>query len=366
MGQYTLFLIRKMFFLDQKIIDVKNARPRENDTDEFVLFFDRGISDQKIRMLVGEYPRVKIVTLPRRTIPFVSAHVSAARAIAREKLDLLHVPDGHTPYFYNGRTVITIHDLAILRHPEWFPESALERFVSTRILLRRAIDRAKCIIVPSEATAVDVRNYYGVSQDRVRVIPLASALPPGSRPPTQMPSGRYLLFVGTIEPRKNLVRLLSAFKKIDDHEVRLVIAGKQGWKNREIMEAIKKTERVEYRGYVSEEEKRWLMKHALAFVFPSLYEGFGLPVLEAMSVGTPVITSNTSSLPEVAGNAALLIDPEDEDGLRDAINRIILDSMLRAELACRGRALATTFSWSKTAEHTLAVYPKLFKLDGDQ
>lgn len=336
-GEYTLFLIQELL--------------RRDGENAYVLF-----CDQHTRLPFAEREKVKIVTLPLRTIPFVSTHVATARAIARRQLDVFHATDGHVPYFYNGRTVITIHDLAILRHPEWFPESALERFISTHVLLRRAIARAQCIIVPSTSTAKDLKQFYGVADTRVRVIPLAPALPKGSRPPANIPVGPYLLFVGTIEPRKNLLRLLYAFQKIEDRNIRLVIAGKEGWKHREIMSAIKKTERVDYLGYVSEEEKRWLMEHALAFVFPSLYEGFGLPVIEAMSVGTPVITSDISALSEVTGNAALVVHPEDEDRLRRALNCVVADESLRSDYTTRGRVCASQFSWSRTAEETLNTY----------
>lgn len=341
-GEYTLFLIRELL--------------RQDSRNEYVLFFSEQLPDQKIRALVGDRPQVRIVKLPKPTLPFISAHIGVARIIVKAGLDVFHAPGGHLPYFYSGRAVITIHDLAILYHPEWFPESMIERFVSTRILLHRAVRRAQRIIVPSDSTAKDLKRFYGVGSERLRVIPLASALPGESREPLNFPSGRYLLFVGTIEPRKNLLRLLQAFQKIDDRDVRLILVGKRGWKDREIMEAIVKTERVEYLGYSSPEEKRWLMERALAFVFPSQYEGFGLPVLEAMSVGTPVITSKVSSLPEVIGNSALLVDPENEDGLRDALNHIIADNMLRAEFTARGRVLAATFSWSKNAAQTIEIY----------
>jgi glycosyltransferase involved in cell wall biosynthesis len=343
-GQYTLFLIQELL--------------QQDSENEYVLFFDKDISKQEAKTSIGEFANAKIVQLPARTIPFVSAHISTARTMMFERLDLLHSPGGHLPYFYKGASVITIHDLSILRHPEWFPESAFERFFSTRILLRRAMQHAKHIIAPSTYTASELKHHYGVADDRIRVIPMASALSEESNA-VEGVGENFLLFVGTIEPRKNLVQLLQAFSKLEDKNVQLVLAGGRGWKNHAIMTEIKKTPRVQYLGYVSQSQKCWLMEHAAAFVFPSLDEGFGMPVLEAMSVGTPVVTSNAGALPEVARDAALLVDPKDTHGLTQAMEQVLSDKNLSEKLAQAGKQRAQEFSWERTARETLRVYKEI-------
>jgi len=358
-GQYTLFLVQHLLRLEGQ--------------NEYILFFDAHADRKAVKELIGNRRRTKARFFSGVRIPFFSSHMLAARTVAREACDVFHGPANHLPYTYKGPAVLTVHDLAILKHPEWFPESWLTRFISTRILLPRAIARAKCIMVPSRATAKALHHFFNVSEDRTRIIPLGVTVPApggGSSFP-ELVATRYVLFVGTIEPRKNLTGLIRAFRKLlEEHKdlqnTKLVIAGARGWKEGEVFREIARTrkqfanqEPVRYLGYVSDDDKFALMRGATAFVFPSYYEGFGLPVLEAMAVGTPVITTRAGALAEVAGEAALFVEPGDEAALTSALGRVLREQALRDQLSERGRAQAAQFSWQETAKQTLVTYKEV-------
>ena len=263
--------------------------------------------------------------------------------------------------------MVTIHDLGYLHFPR--AHRLLDRLyldLSTRFNARAAAH----IIADSQATKRDLVERYGVEPSKISVIY------PGYDEEAFQPvrereaieavkarygiAGDYILFVGTIQPRKNLVRLMEAFSllKRQAADLQLVIAGKKGWLYEAIFRRVEELGlegQVVFTGYVAEEGLPALFSGARLFVFPSLYEGFGLPVLEAMACGTPVVCSNASSLPEVAGDAALLFDPLDVEGMAAAMGRVLGDERLRAELIERGLQRARGFSWEKCARETLAV-----------
>ena len=234
--------------------------------------------------------------------------------------------------------------------------------------LRASAEGADRIIAVSCHTKDDIVKYLGVEPDRVAVVPLA--VDPSLRPlprdeidaalaPLGLAHGTYLLFLGTIEPRKNVGRLLDAVIAAGPEVGPLVLAGGLGWGNDELRPRIAdltKRGRVRAIGYVSEALRASLLGGARALVYPSLYEGFGLPPLEAMACGTPVVTSGVSSLPEVVGDAALLVNPLDVDQLAGAIERLWHDEPLRADLRARGLARSQQFTWERTARLTLDVY----------
>jgi glycosyltransferase involved in cell wall biosynthesis len=187
---------------------------------------------------------------------------------------------------------------------------------------------------------------------------LVDGVQPDASQQPATPREPYFLYVGTIQPRKNLVRLLEAFAQLSPEAPRLVIAGKRGWLSAPIERRAAElglAERVVFAGYVPDAELPGLLRGALAFVFPSLYEGFGMPVLEAMAAGVPVLTSSTSALPEVAGDAALLVDPCDTAAIAGGMARLAGDASLRADLRARGLARAAEFTWERCARETLAV-----------
>ncbi|MBI4280935.1 glycosyltransferase family 4 protein [Candidatus Uhrbacteria bacterium] len=379
-GHYTYFLIRHLLDLDQE--------------NEYVLFFDELFGKQNAAELVGNYPRAVARFFPfhiyRHLMPFVYRHLLLTGFMARERSDVLHAPDGSLPYTYRAPAVITIHDLAVFKHPEWFPSSVFERFSSQKILLPRAVKLARRIVVPSEATAADLRVLFPHVSEKISVIPhgviphTAVEFEGGMVSSEEEMIGpellakyhlgeRYLLFVGTLEPRKNIAALIRAFRalRIDPlfKEVRLAIVGARGWKFEEIFRELEITNQgaspaeapVQYLGYVPAGDKFLLMKQAAAFIFPSRYEGFGLPALEAMSMGTPVITSKVSSLPEVVGEAGILIDPDHEEEIQKAMEELLTNESLRQQLGEAGRRRAEQFTWMKTAERTLEIYRQAAK-----
>lgn len=313
---------------------------------------------------------------------FLSARSSALRwlalvpaALRRLRVDVFHGMD-HVGIPLVGRTgkyVVTVHDVIPLILPETFTRRhrAIVRVALARI--RRKADR---VIVPSHTVKRDVVRYAGVPEDRVVVTP--EGCEPRFRPVSSegamrdvaarygLPS-RYLLAVGTLEPRKNLTALLDAFARLlrcgaVDPDLRLVLAGARGWLDEPIFRTVRSLglePAVHFPGFIDDDDLPAVYSGAALFVFPSLYEGFGLPPLEAMACGVPVVTSNVSSMPEVAGDAAMLVDPRDVDGLAAAIARVLRDRALRARLRVAGITRARQFSWEATARRTLDAYASL-------
>ncbi|MEK7570305.1 MAG: glycosyltransferase family 1 protein [Patescibacteria group bacterium] len=280
----------------------------------------------------------------------------------RKKPDVLFVPAFSSPLLWRGKLVMTSHDLIGLLFPQYFSRSA--RFY-WHDLLPRTLRHADRIAAISEATKQDLIRLLHIPAERITVTPLAAdarfcphadaAAETAVRRKYNLPRP-FCLAVGTIEPRKNLPFLVEAFSvaKRDDHD--LVIVGKPGWDMEALTQRIRQLhvgERVRILEYVSEAELLTMLRMSTALLFPSRYEGFGLPVLEAMACGTPVVSSTAASLPEVGGDAVLYADPADLDAWRDHIGRIISDVGLRNSLRTKGLARAATFTWDRTAKLTL-------------
>jgi glycosyltransferase involved in cell wall biosynthesis len=298
-------------------------------------------------------------------------------ALRRQRIDVFHGID-HVGIPFAGRTgkyVVTIHDVIPLILPRTF--TARHRAV-VRLALARVRRRADRVIVPSHAVKQDVVQHLGLAEDLVTVThhgceprfhPRADpeALR-AARARYGLPS-RYVLAVGTLEPRKNLTTLLQAFARLRedgavDPGLRLVLAGARGWLDEPIFRTVRSfglEEVVCFPGFVDDDDLPELYRGAELFVFPSLYEGFGLPPLEAMACGVPVVTSNTSSMPEVAGGAAMLVDPLDVGGMAAAIARVLREERLRARLRAAGVARARQFSWETSARQVLDTYAALVR-----
>ena len=264
-----------------------------------------------------------------------------------------------------AKRVVSIHDLTVLLFPQWHPAKRLRAMHAG---LRAAAEAADRIIAVSGSTKNDIVEHLRVDPDRVAIVPLAvdRSFRPLPRDdvdealsPLGLAHGSYLLFLGTIEPRKNLGRLLDAVLAAGPDVGPLVLAGAEGWGNEALRPRIAdrvRQGRVIVLGYVPDTLRIRLLSGARALVYPSLYEGFGLPPLEAMACGAPVITSAVASLPEVVGDAALLVDPLDVAGLASTIKNLWHDAALRSDLRARGLARAQTFTWEATARMTLDVY----------
>ena len=269
-------------------------------------------------------------------------------------------------------TVLTIHDLWLDRYPQYSKKLFGQAWASFRTGLR--VRRATRVIAVSHHTARDIEELYGlpardvsvvhpgVSQEFFRERTEAGFSALASR--HTIPTRRYVLFVGGATPRKNCRALLEAFAKREDvrKQYHLVLVGNPVHRGHSILETASHLgvqDRVICTGHVSMEDLRALYSHADLFVFPSLYEGFGFPVLEAMACGTPVVTSNRTSIPEVAGDAAVLIDPEDTDMLAEAMGRILSDTVLQESLRSQGFDRIKEFSWEKTARQVLDIYREI-------
>ncbi|HZP89955.1 MAG TPA: glycosyltransferase family 1 protein [Actinomycetota bacterium] len=284
-----------------------------------------------------------------------------------QSADVVHAtnPAAIPPVEGRQRLVVTVHDLAFELLPGMFERSW--RFLY-KAGLWAAVKRAHAIVTPSRNTAEDVLSRTRVDPGRLHVIPLAPALAPGTADPELVLSRLkvpqpYVLFVGTLEPRKNLVRLIRAYRRVAATGLphALVLVGGLGWHHDALMReiALPGPGDVALTGPLSPEDLDAVYRAADVFVYPSLYEGFGLPVIEAMARGVPTVASNTSSLPEVAGEAALGVNPRSVREIAQAIEAVLTDLDLADRLSIAGRRRAERFSWDETARMTLEVYERV-------
>lgn len=279
------------------------------------------------------------------------------------KPDLVHFGMTQQPVRYRGRKVTTIHDLTTLRfiNPDKQPLVFKTKQQVYAWLTKQVARRSVALLVPTGYVKQDVAQYTGVDPAKItvtyeggdQITELAEPLPALADTP-------FIMYVGRPTPHKNLERLIAAFKELKGQQphLKLVLAGKLDANYRAIQQNVQ-TEQIAnivFTDFVSEGQLRWLYEHCAAYVFPSLSEGFGLPGLEAMVHGAPVISSNATCLPEVYGDAAHYFDPLDVRAIADAINEVLTDSALRARLIAAGHAQAAQYSWQRMAEQTLAVY----------
>ena len=314
-----------------------------------------------------------------RTVPERSPNYSIREQILvpldlrRERADLFHAPHYVLPPLVPCRSVVTIHDCIHLRFPQYLPNRL--GYAYARAALWTATHRANRVLTVSEASKRDILRYFTVPETKIDVIYNAiderfSVEPPAEevarvRERYQL-EGPVVLYAGNIKPHKNLERLIEAFHILRARggfdQVRLLIIGDEISKYatlRRTVHRYKLHKHVRFFGFVSDETLAVLYRLASVFVFPSLYEGFGLPPLEAMASGTPVITSNVSSLPEVVGDAALLIDPYEPDAIADAMARVLSDSDLRRDLRARGLERVRHFSWERSIRRVREIYQEV-------
>ena len=323
-----------------------------------------------IDRFANRWPNFKVrQTLPHT--PLVRIPLTLSAELRRHPVDVLHV-QFTAPPFAPCPVVTTIHDLSFEHLPETFKRRSRAQL---RLTVRRTARKAALILTLSEFSRRDIIETYAVDPERVIVTPAAA--PTHFKPiasETELEKMRerygiganYLLSLGSIQPRKNLTRLIEAFQGLrksrpDDQSPQLIIAGKRGWLDSGVFHAAQQdglNDSVKFIGYVPEADLPALYSGALCFVYPSYFEGFGLPVLEAMQCGAPVIAGNQTSLPEVAGDAALLFDPFDTRAVGEAIARVIDHPGYRADLRARGLKRAAEFTWIETARLTLKAYER--------
>ncbi len=331
------------------------------------LYWDRALRAEPLRHFDDVRRSVRSVLPGARVLYRALQQAVFSAGVSRRHIAVYHSPN-FLPLRFGGPTVITVHDLSHLRYPETHPADRV------RVLERglpRAIERARYVLVDSEFVRQEVLATFAVAPEKVVTVPLGVSAGFRPRPRAETASalskhglahGGYVLTVGTLEPRKNLAGTLEAYCGLPEvvrKRFPLVLVGAAGWKmegmNRRLA-ALAHSGDVRRLGFVSQEELPALYAGAAAFLYPSIYEGFGLPVLEAMASGVLVVTSNRSSLVEVAGDAAMTVDPEDPAAIRAALESMLEESPERTTRIARGIAWARPFTWERCAEQTIAVY----------
>ena len=356
-GRYIVQLLRAL-----------EARDKQN---EYILFYNcfkgglpRGIpTESKFRLASFRWPNKLLTALWGYTeFPRVESFIG--------DIDLFHSPSFQVPPSRKAARVFTVYDLIPLTHPDWAIPSSVRHF---KPRVRHYAKRADIIVAISNATARDVVKYLRVPEDKVvTVYPGTTPLVrPGEEKIRDVKGkynigGDYFLFVSRLDPRKNLARLFRAFERSglsDNFE--FLVAGPKGWHMQEMERTWREVscrDRIKRIDYIADDDLAALYSGASFFVYPSLVEGFGLPILEAMSVGCPVLTSNVSSMPEVAGEAVLYVDPYSVDSISDGLRKMAGDTDLRARLAEAGRVRTAMFSWDRAADEMIDVYRKALLL----
>jgi len=349
-GEYTHGLLNALFSLDTE--------------NQYYLFYS-GFRD--VSHVVPKWEQDNVYYVAQRWPPNKFLHASIA-LFDRPKLtqmipadiDVWFSPNLHfTSLPKKTKHILTIHDLSFEHFPDCF--SWKRRLWHKAVNPKKQSKEADVVLVPSEATKRDIVETYGVSKEKVRVVypGLERNRPEATRRKAvvekyDLPE-KFVLFLGTVEPRKNIIGIVDAYKKsgVRDLGYRLVIAGARGWKSGRIMKEIEATPGVRYIGYVDAEDKSALYGLADLFAYPSLYEGFGFPVLEAMAAGTPVVTSNRSSLPEVAGGAAYLVNPYNVGEIARGMRQVLGNQELRDTYIERGKDRVKEFTWERAAKQWL-------------
>lgn len=349
---------------------VRELAPMVNPDDQFFLLLQ---SDEVVlRNEVQTADQVRILSIPsglfrNRLALMLFEQLILPWILLFHHIDVIHSLHYTLPLWSPAARVVTFHDLTMLLTPRMHTRG---RRLIMPIYMRLAWKLADAILFVSAATRKDAERLFPPSGKVRAVTPLgigsdAFVTPSASEVQQGLAeigvSQPYLLFIGTIEPRKNIVRLIQAFDAVAGQfpDYTLVLAGKFGWDYEPVTRALSSSPaaaRIRHLGYITDSAKRILLAGCAALVYPSLYEGFGLPVLEGMAAGAPVITSNLSSMPEVAGDAAILVDPALAEQLSTAMQELLSNSALSEEYRSRGRTRARTFSWTATAQGTYKTY----------
>ena len=352
------------------VADLAEALLEHNGESEYVAFYNRASE----AALVSPFAGMGRLSTPHGDKPWrMRVLVAHLARLSQDHLlpgiDVFHGADNLLPRLSCIRTVLTLHDLAFRLQPGTF--TPLNRWYLT-VMTPRFLRAADAIIVDSESTKRDAMRLYGVPQERLTVVlPGVKSFFHPVRDPGRLQEirsryalpERFILHVGTVEPRKNLATLFEAFKLLSGTEVKLVIAGRKGWSCEEIFARLARLgleSHVVFTGFVPDDDLPALYSLAEVFAYPSLYEGFGLPPLEAMACGTPVVSSNSSSLPEVVGDAAILVVPGDVPGWKEALETLLALAELKASLRERGLRRASRFTWEAAALKTREVYREVY------
>ncbi|MCP4723456.1 MAG: glycosyltransferase family 4 protein [bacterium] len=347
---------------------VQNLQLIQNDNDQYFFFLSKdsycpeNFNEKRndvFKINIPQYNSIRKVLWEQLSMP---------GRIDKLKIDVFHSPAYISPVFLKASSIITFLDLTFVKFPETIHFYKKEFY---NLMFRKSVEKAVKIITISDFIKEELIDYYGCPEEKVETVHLGVS---DLFKPCQDDEMKkrvlekyridrpFFLFVGLMEPRKNLPSVLEAFSRINNDDALFVIVGRKGWGYNDVQKTLENPElreKVLITDEISVEELKILYSASLAFIYLSLYEGFGLPVLEAMACGAPVVTSNSSALPEVAGDAALFADPENVEEISDAMKRIINDESLRKELSQKGFDNIKRFSWKKCAEETSLIYHSL-------
>lgn len=353
------------------ILSLLTALIEVDNTNEYVMFYNGFGPSKPGGLPVAPNIRLKAIHWPRKILTAIWAYSEFPRLENfLSDIDIFHAPGFQVPPSKRLPRIFTIYDLIPITHPELAIPSAV-RHVRPR--LRHYLDRADFVIAISKATAIDLTSTLGVAPEKiVTIYPGAVPIVRASHEQILKMKSKfgierdYLLFVSRIDPRKNLARLMRAFDISGlSKDFDLVIVGPRGWHMEETIETWQNTKcknQIRWLNYVDDKDLAPLYSGATCFAYPSIMEGFGLPILEAMSVGCPVLTSNVSSMPEVAGDAAMYVDPYNVESIAAGLRQLAENSELLAELSRKGYKRAKEFSWDNTAKGMVEVYCKAYEL----
>ena len=364
-AHYVYHLIKNLLEIDKE--------------NQYVLFFDFKVRDRDVKKFTR--PNVKIKFFPfsdyKKYLPGAYSEILGMATYTREKLDVLHSasPLYRVPASYRRKVITTFYDFAPYRVPELFPKLSSAKIKTLYSFMAKKSDR---IIAVSQSTKSDAKELLNYPEDKIDMVYNGidkrffeeSVLSSETLKKDYNIKDKYILFLGTLEPRKNLTRVLEAFSKFKSNSVdkgrrfdyQLVVAGKRGWLVEEyfqIVEDLGIKDEVIFTGYVGGDDLKPLYSYAEFFVMPSLYEGFGQTVVEAMACGAPAIVSKISSIPEIAGDSVYYVNPYDTEGIAKAMKELAGDENLRGALSARGKEQAKKFSWEKCARETLEVYKSI-------
>jgi glycosyltransferase involved in cell wall biosynthesis len=363
-GHYTYQLIRHLL--------------KQDSENEYVLFFDYRVRQKDVKKFTQKNVSIRFYPFSdyKKYLPGAYNEILGRATLVREKLDILHStsPMSRIPASYDGKTITSFSHLGVVSHPELYPQV---RRMRDRALIRFMARKSDRVIAVSQSLSDDLEHYDASIKEKMSVIHPGVDSRFFDDPKNDGSAYRekhgiatpYILYLGTLSPINNITRLLEAFslfcKQSKQYEkYTLVVAGKRGWLSKEYKRIAKDFgvgSNTVFTGYVVGDDLVPLFKNSEFFVMPSLYEGFGSTVLEALATGTPTIASRVNSLPEVAGESAFFVDPYDTQALADAMDAFAKDKTFRESFGEKGPEQAKRYSWEKTAEKTRALYKELYK-----
>ncbi|MEH0742562.1 glycosyltransferase family 4 protein [Vibrio cholerae] len=374
-GYYTLNIAKELLKRSVEVVSIRDGRCLNSvQTSEFIQDFELVSS---VRNSSNGGTKRKLVNLVRGIPGSYQVKKLLLTMKLRPKLTLLsrnnyvYFEPSFIPFEYAGKTVTTIHDLSFLTHPEFHPKSRVEYLQRS---LSTTIEHSDHIVVDSDFILDELNQHYAESLNKTSTLHLGVDErfgPHHSEDSSSLlsrlglSSKSYILSVCTLEPRKNLTRLIEAYKLLPEHireQSPLVLVGDSGWKNEAMLDSARTlvaSGQIKFTGYVSDTELKQLYASAMVFAYPSLYEGFGLPVVEAMASGVPVLTSNCGATKEVAGDGALLVDPTSREAITSGLFRLIENPLLREQLVERGNMRVAQFSWKNTVDELLRTIERL-------